>query len=144
MHCYLLPAAIRIEPVKVGGDGCEAGGGTDLAAEDGAEAGDAGEGPVGIADHEGSAGVAVAGAHAAGGVDADNPVPVEGAVVLIGHRVVENGHGDLVDDVGHSAVELVAGLAPTGHVHRLADRGLPLSQGNGANFAGELQQCGTV
>merc|ERR1719264_1576429 len=44
-----------------------------------------------------------------------------------------------VDNVGHAAVELVTGLAPTSHVHRLADRGLPLSQGNGANFAGECE-----
>merc|ERR1719264_950284 len=103
MHCYLLPAAIRIEPVKVGGDGCEAGGGTDLAAEAGA----AGERAARIADHEGTAGVAVARAHAAGGVDADGSAPVEGAVVILGHLVVEDGHGDLVDNVGHAAVELV-------------------------------------
>merc|ERR1712018_487697 len=111
----LLPVAVLVEPVKVVGDGGEAGGGADLAAKDGSEAGDAGEGSVGIADHEGSAGVAVVGAHAAGGVDADDPVPVEGAVVLVGHGVVEDGHGHLVDDVGHAAVELVAGLAPAGH-----------------------------
>merc|ERR1712018_379454 len=104
----LLLVAVLVEPVKVVGDGGEAGGGADLAAEDGSEACDAGEGSVGIADHEGSAGVAVAGAHAAGGVDADDPVPVEGAVVLVGHGVIEHGHGDLVDDVGHAAVELVA------------------------------------
>ena len=42
IHCYLLPATILIEPVKVGGDGGKAGRGTDLAAEDGAKAGDAG------------------------------------------------------------------------------------------------------
>ena len=84
-HRYLLPVAILIKPVKVGGDGCEAGRGTNLAAKDGSKAGDAGEGTASITDHEGAAGVAVARAHATGGVDADDPVPVKGAVVLIGH-----------------------------------------------------------
>ena len=139
MCCYLFLAAIFIEPVKVGGDGGEAGRGADLATKDWAKAGDAREWAAGITDHKGTARVAITRAHAASGIDADDALPVHAAVVVFSDLVIKNWHGDLIDHIRHPAVDLVAGLAPTSHVHRLTDRWLRRSKSNGTNFIGELE-----